>query len=654
MYQADSFELEVGQSERGYIVEAHLTLGDIMYSLEASDCVYNGESSSWTGGALPDYFQRREENYASDGNNDVIWEVLDPSTGIGVVIRCTSNKHAAAKLLPRMDVEAVTDFDDFRQRRNPLGGFCATNDLNNPYPSANSIRIEQNGYCYQNEAPEDVTSARAICRNPAVDKNGVYQCRMDFCQEFYFPNYDSAMECFSAINTDLVQGFCGAFTTLVSERLKCARIIEKQGWQRAVNVYYNKDYPYDCVDSLDELPTDLDLCENGAILQYLSPQSNQWVNFKAISERTPVCPDASFELCYEEYPQLFNNRIRWIQRRNTVGCLVDRCSQQNGFSGKLRTEIVTRDPTASPTIKPTPEPTPEPTNKPTPEPTPEPTFKPTPEPTPKPSPEPTSEPTLQPVILVPPVLCPVESRVPINIADSTIKFNNLGGQGPVSSDQCPFIWYQKVMNVKGQDIDLVLRVLSGSTYRPSNLNPQANDGVSNNGKYFELGQVNFACDSQTFLEFVFLRSDCAEQLADPCSIATDNSCDVSPETGEGLIWTTYDIDQFRNNQNREDVVYCDIEEVLVVPGSEVEKSPSDVCNNAQRFISTRFGVESDNPQFQAIEQLNEGQRQKLGQVRLPSGLSRVQARYGVTGPDPTNYNPRCGRRILFSGDYCLE
>lgn len=98
--------------------------------------------------------------------------------------------------------------------------------------------------------------------------------------------------------------------------------------------------------------------------------------------------------------------------------------------------------------------------------------------------------------------------------------------------------------IEGTSTDLILRVIDGE-YRPSNVDPDANDGVSNNGKYFELGQVNLACNSAVFLEFVFIRHDCPISTSDPCSIATNRECDIFPDVegiADGLLWTTYDLE----------------------------------------------------------------------------------------------------------------
>lgn len=209
------------------------------------------------------------------------------------------------------------------------------------------------------------------------------------------------------------------------------------------------------------------------------------------------------------------------------------------------------------------------------------------------------------------------------------------------------------MQINGEDVDLVVREVGPSTYRPSNLNPNANDGVSNNGKFHELGQFQLACDSEVVLEFIFYRSSCTA-LANPCDVATDNSCDIIPEPvgGEGILWKAYDLDQHRNQNNAEKAIICNVEAIQQIFGSKVDVADSDFCTDGVEFTSTVFGNEQDNPKFQDVDDLTPDQVQKLGSVAITPGLTRVQVKYSVLGPDPPNFNPRCGRRILFSGDYC--
>lgn len=344
---------------------------------------------------------------------------------------------------------------------------------------------------------------------------------------------------------------------------------------------------------------DLLPCQKGVRLQYLDESEGKWVTFRAFPDETPVCANAIFNFCSEETPELFVNRIRWIQKREVAGCLADKCAPESGFGVQLNYRS----------------------------------------------------------LLPPQPLCPPGNREPLNILDSTIRYNNLGGKGPVASDVCPFIWFENVMNIDGQSVDLALRVLDGGTYTPSNLDPTADDGVSNNGKFEELGQINMKCGTSVPLEFVFMRHDCVQNLEDPCSIANDVGCDINPNPveGDGLVFTTYDLDEHTRRRNREFVEYCNVDEILEVDGSKVvatRRPNSNLCANSTRFAARTFGTEADNPTTQAFETLTLDQIRKLGQMRLNPGLSRIIANYTVAGPDDANPGRNCGRRILFSADFC--
>lgn len=657
MYEADTFAFSIFSGDRGYIKELAVTFGDDTWTMSAQDCVLS--STPWRGPQpIPPTFQRRVETCAPDGNNDVLWDVVDPETGIGSTIRCTSTKVFAAKRQPYMNVESLYEPDpNYETDRNPLGGFCATGEMGNSNPSPNTINIEENGFCFQNAPETNVTIARLICQNPSITRQGVGQCQKDFCTKYNQPLYDDFEDCYETIQNSFAEGFCRAFNADETDVQECLTMIQEEGWAQAVAVYLNRNRPTTgCIDNFDELPDDLEPCQKGVRLQYLDPESGAWVTVKAIALDEPVCADASFELCFDEFPQLFNNRVRWQQERQVVGCLADQCLPEIGFATRLRTEKTTLAPTFQPTEPPSSAPTESPTVSPTtPEPTPEPTLEPS-------NPEPPAPPTLSPTIAV---LCPEENRVPLDIANSQIRYNNLGGAGPQTDDECKLIWFSNVMTLNDILIDgvptnnvVVDLVMANLTeYRPSNFDPTANDGVSNNGKFFELGQINLKCMSFVGLEFIFVRNGCTPP-GGPCSVVTDTSCDIVPNgvEGDGLILTTYDLDQFRDNKNKERVEYCNVNEPLEVEGSLVEietvNTGNQFCGTLTRFTSTTFGTEADNPTVQALEDLTPVQRQKLGRVLLEPGLSRIFANYSLTGPDPANFNPRCGRRILYSADYC--
>ena len=173
MYEADTATVRVGQGERGFVKEVDLTFGGNQYFLNAEDCVNNGPDDSWTGAAIDSNFQRAEDMFAPDDNNDYLWHVYDPTTKIGVEIRCTSFLVDGEKVNARMNVESISEPD--RAGRSSTGGYCVTNDIGNNNPSQNTIFIEENGLCTANGPIEDTTIARIVCENPALLGNAVRQ-----------------------------------------------------------------------------------------------------------------------------------------------------------------------------------------------------------------------------------------------------------------------------------------------------------------------------------------------------------------------------------------------------------------------------------------------------------------------------------------------
>ena len=179
MYQADTATVRIGQGERGFVKEIDLTFGDNQYFLTAEDCVKNDPQNSWTGAPIDSNFQRTEDMFAPNDNNDYLWHIYDPTTKIGVEIRCTSYLVNGEKVNARMNVESVSEPD--RSGRGSTGGYCVTNDIGNTNPSPNTVFIEENGLCQANGPVENANIARIVCENPALLGNAVGQVRAKNC-----------------------------------------------------------------------------------------------------------------------------------------------------------------------------------------------------------------------------------------------------------------------------------------------------------------------------------------------------------------------------------------------------------------------------------------------------------------------------------------
>ena len=347
MYTADSFKLEVGQVEGGNIFTAKLQLGQGEHVLTADNCVNGDLLGSWTGDPINlDHFHRGVEMYSSKANDDIVWEVLDPSTRISVTIRCTSY----AKDLARLSIESVLEPNpDFRADRRPLSGFCATNDLGNRFPSEKTAMIHENGFCGGPRQKNNVLIARAVCQDITISKNAVQQCRQKFCNQYWFPYYKSVGKCLKTLKKDWEKGFCKAFTKLSSDVKECKDTIREFGWNYAVNKYYARQGPLaTCVEDFEDFPDSLDECIPGVELQSFDEEAEEWVAIKGIPESTPACSDEVYRLCSDDYPELFERKIRWIQRREQANCLLDKCARQNGFAVEMSWDRATSPPTTEP------------------------------------------------------------------------------------------------------------------------------------------------------------------------------------------------------------------------------------------------------------------------------------------------------------------
>ena len=179
MYEADTTRVTIGQGERGNVKSVLLEFSSGTYNLTADSCVNNGESDSWAGDEITEYFQRQEEMQPGD-NADIVWDVLDPETVIGVTIRCTAylDVEDGMKKSARLNIESVLEHNpNYATERNPLGGYCVTGDLGNTNPSPNTLMIAQEGMCFRNGPSDLVQAVRIICDNPAITVNGIDQVR---------------------------------------------------------------------------------------------------------------------------------------------------------------------------------------------------------------------------------------------------------------------------------------------------------------------------------------------------------------------------------------------------------------------------------------------------------------------------------------------
>lgn len=178
MYQADTARVTIGQGERGNIKSVALEFGSNVYNLTADSCVNNGMEDSWSGDGITEYFQRQVEMQRNN-NADIVWDVLDPDTLIGVTIRCTAAMDdEGTKKAARLNIESVLEHNpNYAEVRNPLGGYCVTGDLGNTNPSPNTMMITDGGMCFRNGPSDLLKAVRVICDNEAITINGINQVR---------------------------------------------------------------------------------------------------------------------------------------------------------------------------------------------------------------------------------------------------------------------------------------------------------------------------------------------------------------------------------------------------------------------------------------------------------------------------------------------
>ena len=251
-----------------------------------------------------------------------------------------------------------------------------------------------------------------------------------------------------------------------------------------------------------------------------------------------------------------------------------------------------------------------------------------------------------------------------DFANSELIYNNLNDQGPNTaskrgrsiSSRHPLMWYRNIFVKDNKVIDLVLRDVDG-TYTPSNKKRNAEDGVSNNGKFSgargRLGQINLKCGTSALLEFMFVLASCARAKGRDFDPSFDDSCDmISPFNF--LNMRAYDVDYHtEQRENVEEVTFCRADEFAPtnLDGTMFQSLP--MCNGdpAVKFVATQPGFSEDNSD--AYDPILRIQREKLAVVHMIENTKRFMVNFTVGLPDFPNLRPRCGRRIIFSGDHCL-
>ena len=201
-------------------------------------------------------------------------------------------------------------------------------------------------------------------------------------------------------------------------------------------------------------------------------------------------------------------------------------------------------------------------------------------------------------------------------------------------------------------MDLILREAKerGSNYRPGETGPNSFSGFRDNGRYFDLGMVNLACNSYVTIEHIFADHECAIRLGDAYDPSIDTACDlVVPE----LEWTFYDMDVSPNG-NVESTLLCDTFMAVPIFGSEVtQRESSELCPNGMNLTAVVVDGRNDlgdSPHTPNLEENSLEAIRKLGRVVMNNDISRFIARYSVSGPDSID---NCARRILFHGTLCM-
>jgi hypothetical protein len=225
----------------------------------------------------------------------------------------------------------------------------------------------------------------------------------------------------------------------------------------------------------------------------------------------------------------------------------------------------------------------------------------------------------------------------VGIADwalhNNLKYNNLGGLGPVTSDPAE-LRYEKVFTTgyEMQPIDLVIKVAEGSEYIVANTDLNGLWPIVSDTS--QMGQVNIKTGTQSTFDFMFVKT------------GTDELYELS-----NVMFSVYDLDEkaIGLGKNHEYVEFnTPVTNWTLTQPSLVKKSGSiSGAKGLLKFRSTEPGVLSDNPTNPL--KLTPLQKQRSVTVWY-SGASKFQITLGHSAEHPS----AGGRNMLFAGPgiYC--
>ena len=116
--------------------------------------------------------------------------------------------------------------------------------------------------------------------------------------------------------------------------------------------------------------------------------------------------------------------------------------------------------------------------------------------------------------------------LPFNLEGAKIRYNNLGG---VDTTKCAVLWYEDVVAVKGEALDLVVRALPTNPYRAPQAEPRNFENT--NGRFYQLGQLSIGCNATGRFEFKLIRARCratvvAQDARAECCLMDQPTCSL--------------------------------------------------------------------------------------------------------------------------------
>jgi len=362
MYSADNFRAELYMGERAIITSMQIvdTGSGNGYFLSAQNCYDDVGGQPWrdsfagtTAPTSPSWAPNdpykfsytvidNGEAYGAGANVfDVLWEVANLPSSIGLSIRCTRTATVVNGQIefsaPRLNIDQLREPLNYLTQRTNVGGFCPNGTIAKEGTTSNTDMLEKLGACEPQS--QDLDIAKVIC-SAGTSQAGVVGCQLDWCKATTLDFTSCAADIkqygwdqtYCAVHTVLSQRAADCTAAKSQICAQCLSTIEEFGFTYANEIFQDVHPASVTCTPQSALPSSLQDCQPGVNVQYWN--GGAWVNYLGVPSTITLCGGkVSFDSV--QNPELFANRVRLSQCSLDVACLSDECATTFGWSAFL-------------------------------------------------------------------------------------------------------------------------------------------------------------------------------------------------------------------------------------------------------------------------------------------------------------------------------